>query len=178
MKTITVIIIGIILVSGTCFAHKDRIITVKEDGFLEGIPPKYGPAILQVEFAQQKADGAPITSITLNLGKKEIRIPICVTGLIQTQRMSDIKASASWYHSEEILPYYLQVIFYDPGYDKLRSANPGFSMLFNLHTGRLMQMEVIIVRNNGKSIQNVPVDFAGRCKSEELRSFVDDTRAP
>jgi hypothetical protein len=163
--------IGWILISGTCFAHSDRVITVKDDGSLEGIPSEYGPAIMRVEFAPPNTDDAPITSITLNLGKNRVRMPICVTGLLLTRRMSEIKASASWYHDEKDIPHYLNVEFFDPGYDKSRWANPGFSLLFNLRTGRLMQMEVMIVRENGKGIQNVPVDIAGRCKPEELKSF-------
>ena len=90
--------------------------------------------------------------------------------------MSEIKVSASWYHSEKILPYYLKVDFFDPGYDESRWANSAFSLLFNLRSGKLMQMEVIIVRDNGRSIQNVPVDITVRCSSKELRGFASDSR--
>jgi hypothetical protein len=61
-------------------------------------------------------------------------------------------------------------------YNKSRCENPGFSLLFNLRTSKLMQMEVIIVRDNGKSIQYVPVDFASRCNSGELKDFASNAR--
>ncbi|MEW6667361.1 MAG: hypothetical protein AB1512_19325 [Thermodesulfobacteriota bacterium] len=176
MKAITAIAVIWMLFSGTCFAHEDRIITVKDDGSLMGIPSAYGPAILHVEFAPPELGSAPITSITLHLGNNHVRIPICVTGLLRSQNLSEIRASASWYHDEKIVPYYLHLVFYDPGYDKSRWANSGFSLTFNLHTGKLMKMQVIIVRDNGKSMQSVPVDIAARCNSEELRGLVSDTR--
>jgi hypothetical protein len=51
-------------------------------------------------------------------------------------------------------------------YNKSRCENPGFSLLFNLRTSKLMQMEVIIV----------PVDFASRCNSGELKDFASNAR--
>jgi len=175
MKAIAVIIIGCILFSGTCFAHQDRFLTVRDDGVLEGLPPKYGPATLRIEFGPRNANNARSNiSITLTLGKNQVRIPKCVTGWLRTQRMGEIRASASWYHEEEILPYYLNVDFFDPGYKKFRYANSGFSLLFNLHTAKLMQMEIIIVRDNGETIQRVPVDLGAGCSMIEFKGFSSD----
>lgn len=176
MRVIIAIIIGCILASGSCLAHQDVLIAVKDDGRLEGIPSEYGPATLRVNFASPEAGDPPITSITLNLGKNQVRLPICVTGLLETRRLSEVKASASWYHDEEILPYYLHIDFFDPGYSGSRWANPGYSLLFNLHTGKLMEMKVTIVRDSGKRMQNVPIDLAARCKSAELRGFASNVR--
>ncbi len=176
MKAITAIVIGCLLLAETCFAHKDYIIAVNEDGTLEGIPSEYGPAAMHVEFAPQNSGSAPITSITLDLGKNRVRIPICVTGLLRTQRMGEIKATASWYHDETLIPYYLNIDFFDPGYNKLRWPNPGYSLLFDLHTGKLMEMDVHILRDSGRSVQQVPVDIRKRCKPEELRGFASDAR--
>jgi len=176
MKVILAIIVVFIVMSGNCFAHQDRIITVKNDGSLEGLPLDYSPATLRIEFAAQNEGGAPITSVTFNLGKNQVRLPLCITGLLQSRRITEVKASASWYHDEKILPYYLKINFFDPGYNQSRWANAGFSLLINLRTSKLMQMEVIIVRDDGKSIQNIPIDVAAQCNSEELGGFASDAR--
>ena len=171
MRAFSAIFIGIVLVSGVCSAHQDRIIIVNADGSLEGLPSEYGPANLHVEWSTQTTGGAPINSITLNLGKNRVSFPACLTGLFRTSSMSEILAKASWYHNESLLPYYLNVIFFDPGYDESRFYNQGFSLLFNLRTGKLMRIEVDIVRNSGITMQHVPVDLAERCTDEVIKRF-------
>ena len=147
---------------------------VKADGSLEGLPSEYGPANLHVEFAIEKPSGVPIaSSITLNLGKNRVSFPGCLTGLLQIRSMSQIGASASWYHDEGLLPNYLKVYFFDPGYDESRwPPDQGYySVLFNLRTGKLMKMEVNIVRDSGRFFQYVPVDLAQLCNGEVLKGF-------
>ena len=174
MRAFSAIFIGFVLISGVCSAHSDRSITVKADGSLEGLPAEYGPAYLHVEFAIQETSGVPIaSSITLNLGKNRVSFPGCLTGLLQIRSMSQIVATASWYHDEGLLPYYLKFYFVDPGYDESRwPPNQGYySLLFNLRTGKLMEIEVNIVRDSGRSMQSVPVDLAQLCKGEALKGF-------
>ena len=148
---------------------------VNADGSLEGLPSEYGPAYLHVEFALEERSALPIaSSITLNLGRNRVSFPGCLTGLLQIRSMSQIRASASWYHDEWLLPYYLKFYFVDPGYDESRwPPDQGYySLLFNLRTGKLMQMEVRIVRDGGKFSQFVPVDLAQLCKGELLKGFI------
>lgn len=144
MRAFIAIFIGFVLVSSVCSAHQDRSITVKADGSLEGLPSEYGPANLHVEFAVEKTSGLPIaSSITLNLGKNRVSFPGCLTGLLQIRSTNQIFASASWYHDEGLLPYYLKFYFVAPGYVESRwPPNQGYySLLFNLRTGTLMEME-------------------------------------
>ena len=147
---------------------------VNADGSLEGLPSEYGPANLHVKFALEERSALPIaSSITLNLGKNRVSFPGCLTGLLQIRSMSQIRASASWYHDEWLLPYYLKFYFVDPGYDESRwPPDQGYySLLFNLRTGKLMKMEVQIVRDAGKFSQYVPVDLAQLCNGEVLKDF-------
>ena len=172
MRAFSAIFIGFVLVSSVCSAHQDRIIMVKEDGSLVGLPPEYGPAYLHVKFALEERSALPIaSSITLILGRNRVSFPGCVTGLFQIRSMSQIVATASWYHEEGLLPYYLKFYFFDPGYDESRFYNQGYSLLFNLRTGELMEIEVNIVRDSGRSMQSVPVDLAQRCTGEVLKGF-------
>jgi len=166
-------IICLVLASGNCFAHKDRIITLRDDGYLEGLPSEYNPAILRIQFAPQNTDSASVTSISLDLGTNHVNIPLCVTGLLHSKRMNEIKLSSSWYHDESLFPHSLSVRFFDPGYKSNRWANNGFLLMFNLHTAKLIRMEVMIVHDNGKSMQSIPVDITDRCTHEERKEFLD-----
>ena len=161
----------LIFTSSACFAHEDRIVTINADGSLAGIPAEYGPATLRVNFSQQGAGGASIESIDLTLGENQVHLPTCVNGLINTREMSQIRASASWYHDEAILPYYLHFDFFDPGYNDSRWANSGYTLLFNLRNGRLIRMEVLVILDDGKGLQNIPVDVSDLCGAETLKSF-------
>lgn len=167
-----VLLAGFVL-SSVCLAHSDRSLEIKGDGKIFGLPAEYGPAALHVRFSGAEND-PPISEIVFNLGKNRTVLPVCVTGLLQTKSLEDISASASWYHEEDIIPYYLSLDFYDPGYKTKDWTTPGFSMIFNLRTGRLMGMQVNIRRENGRSVQEIPVDYSSRCTAEEIKAFASD----
>lgn len=173
MKTKCPVIIACVLVSSTCFAHIDRVITRRADGTLDGLPSEFQPARLHVAFSTPTARGAPIEAIELDLGENRIRLPPCVTGMLLTERVDEIGVSASWYHDDSIMPYYLVVTLRDPGYDPGTPFNAGYSLMFNLLTGKLMSMDVLIVRDQGRSLQNLPIDIEGRCRYEDVWQFFE-----
>lgn len=171
--------ICLLLISENCFSHKDRIITLSKDGHLEGLASEYSPASLHIQFAPRNTDSAAsIESISLDLGKNHVSIPICVTGLLHFQNVNQISIWASWYHDENLLPYYLGVDFYNPGYKGNHRANSGFMLMFNLRTAKLMQMKAMIVLNNGKVMQDIPVDIKDLCMPDELNNFFDAKQWP
>ena len=90
--------------------------------------------------------------------------------------MFSVRALASWYHEEKVLPYYLSVQLTDPGHNKESSYNSGYSLLFNLRTARLIKMEVQIASDGGNAVQFVPVDLSERCSPQELKGFKDAPR--
>lgn len=175
MKAAHPVVIAFILLSGTCFAHQDRVITLQSDGALDGLPAEFQPASLHVAFSPIPA-GA-VEAIELDLGKNRIRLPLCVTGILLTERVDEIKVSASWYHDESIVPYYLAVTFFDPGYDQGIPFNPGYSLMFNLRTGKLMSMDVLIVRDQGWALQNLPIHVESQCRHEDVSQFLDGPTA-
>jgi hypothetical protein len=178
MQRLQAFFLGLLLASGTCFAHKDRIVDIESDGTLSAIPVAFGPAALRIAFSDAGSGSPPVSSVELTLGARKISLPGCVTALLQTARPEDVRALASWYHDEKSFPYYLSVTFFDPGYHPQSGYNSGYSLLFNLRTARLIRMEVLIARNKGKALQSVPVDLAERCPRQELERFKDAWRPP
>ena len=111
--------LAIVSCSDVSSAHQDRVITIDDDGGLLGLPIEYGPAKLQIAFSTastQHGWAPPISSVVLSLGKNRTELPDCLTRILNSKSLTDVAISASWYHSEEHLPYYLNVMFLDPGY--------------------------------------------------------------
>ena len=81
MKTLIAIILSFLFIATNAHAHADRIIPIKSDGTLVGIPPEFGPSNLAIRFAQTNSAGPSITSIALRLGKNRITLPSCITSL-------------------------------------------------------------------------------------------------
>jgi len=161
----------VVLFTGACLSHTDTSVPWSLDGSLPNIPQEFGSASLSIDFSQQ-TDQTPVASIDLTLGKNRTHIPTCATSLLQTRNRNGIKVSASWYHQEIALPYYLQIVFFDPEFDQSQRFNPGYTLLFNLHTGKLMKMEANVVRQSGKGLQMIPVDVASLCRHNESRNFL------
>jgi hypothetical protein len=172
MRILRALTLCAVVASGVCNAHQDRIVEIGVDGTLVGIPAEFAPAKIQVAFTGA-ATGARISSLDLILGNRRTHLPICVTGVINSARLEDVRAYASWYHEEKERPYYLNVEFLDPGYKPASPHNPGYSLLFNLRTARLIQMTVLVSRENDKALQLLPLDLAAMCSKVELDAFKD-----
>ena len=82
--------------------------------------------------------------------------------------MSEVEATGSWYHDESTMPYYLNLSFFDPGYSARRWANPGVQLLFDLRTGKLIEVESLVVGDNDHSLRHVAIDLKSRCSPEVL----------
>jgi hypothetical protein len=171
MKSIRVAVLMFLGFGGTCLAHVDTRIILQSDGRLEGLPAEFGPASMKVEFAKPDSDVNAIESVTLTLGDSTVRLPPCLVGHVHTRSMGDIEVSASWYHVERRVPYYLNIRFLDSDSGGPRLERPAHSFLFDLRTAKVMRMEVVVVREGGKSRQILPVDMNALCWAEELEGI-------
>ncbi len=171
-----ILVLTVVFFGQTGSAHQDRVITIDRDGSLVGLPVEYGSAKLQVSFAtasNQAGWTPPISSVVLSLGKNRTQLPECLTRVLNSKSLNDIAISASWYHSEERLPYYLNVMFLDPGYT-VRDEAPGFRLLFNLRTAKLMRLEVMLLEHGGTIGRDLPLDVGELCEgSGDLAEIVD-----
>jgi hypothetical protein len=168
MKAVRVAVLAFFGFSRICLGHVDARILLHGDGRLEGLPAEFGPASMKVEFAKRGSDVNAIESVTLTLGSSTVRLPPCLVGHVYTTKLDDIVVSASWYHMETRVPHYLMVRFLDPGHQGPKLERSGYSFLFDLRSAKVMRMEVVIVREGGKSRQAVPVDMNALCGAEEL----------
>ncbi|GEM_PF-3714505 len=90
-----------------------------------------------------------------------------MTGLIHTQRLSDVFVTGSWYHNEAIVPYYVSVKFYEPGYVRGRTFNSSFNIVFNLHTAQVLSVQRFIADPSGNGGQYKNVALPKGCTMSE-----------
>lgn len=142
----------LMLVTGVASAHQDQIVTIQPDGSLLGIPKEFGPVFLRVTGLDA---AEPIVEF-ISGGHRNL-LPACLTENIKTRSSKEISTSASWYHRKSILPYYVNVEFYDPGYDNRRAYNSSFNILFNLQTSTIIKIERFVAKetDDGGQYQDV-----------------------
>ncbi|HEY0683458.1 MAG TPA: hypothetical protein VGD45_14080 [Steroidobacter sp.] len=149
----------LLLFAGTAVAHKDRMITIGSDGSLQGLPEKYQPARLIW------SDSVP--TLNLRIGAHETVLPSCLTSIFSLER-AELRVSASWYHDTSRLPPYI-------GIDIVHSVEGqtffnGFSLLFNLDTGELIQVDRVIATQSEERSQDV--EIAALCSGGEADTMV------
>ena len=153
-----------------CSAHQDMVIEIRKDGTFVGLPKEFTPASIEIEFSNSLTD-QPIRSLAITLSGNKVKIPAILLKMMNCQSIDAVVASASWYHDEKLLPYYMQIEFLEPGFDKLRPDNPGIVMLLNLRTGMVMEIRRIVITKPGQSWEGRLIDIEKLCSPRELKEF-------
>ena len=168
----------LILAASACtHAHQDVRIDIMPNGELVGLPDLYAPATLRVDF-QSTPEDSHIGSIELSIAGVRTVVPSCASALIMSRSISEVHASASWYHTRSRLPPYLTLSFLDPGADPTSWPLPRFSLTFNLETSRLISMVVHVARKNPESEQRLPVDLFSSCLNHQIDLFYSPLAQP
>lgn len=145
MRKTGVLLLLLSLFVGPAEAHRERIVQIDADGSIRDVPPGFGPVRLIVERL-----GSTNPLIGLRIGAHQTTLPDCVARTIRSTKAAEIRVTGSWYHDEtRSLPYYLNIQFFDPGYDATRSYNSSRQFLFNLHDARLIQAKEFEVNGSG-----------------------------
>jgi hypothetical protein len=150
---------GTLAICGAASANVDRILTLDQNGVIAGLPAQYSPAKLSFE---------PLAGITLQLGKSRTTVPQCLSRVLEKQERRNIQITGSWTGEESpTLPYYIDIKFYDPGFDASRVGNPGYSLIFSLETGKLLVMKRMEVLDEGRTIREQAVDLKSLCAQSQ-----------
>ncbi|MEK1941157.1 MAG: hypothetical protein AAAB16_12380 [Pseudomonas sp.] len=160
----------VFFISSKACAHKDVILPINEHGVISGIPPALGPGQLEMEFSWFQLP-TPVSKLVLHLGGKPLVFPKCLTRLLNTDALSKVEVSGSWFHDEAVLPYYLNIHFQDGTYDPYVSTFIGYSTLINLRTNTLLRMTEYSLQKGHKGDQQRDVDLESQCSPEELANF-------
>ena len=146
-KIILVFIIAVCMTFSTA-VHQDRLLKLDKHGDIHGLPKEYAPANFN------GSDGV------LMLGGKEITFPSCIFQYFQTSSNPDLQLSASWYHSKEIMPYYVKF----RSIKKLKGH--GYQILIDLKTLEVIQISELTKK--GKSYSQTEITPDAGCITEYL----------
>jgi hypothetical protein len=159
MRKTSALLLLLSLFVGPAKAHQDRIVQIGADGSILDIPPALGPVRLIV-----KGLGSTNPFVQLRIGAHQTTLPDCVARTIRSTKASDIQVSGSWYHDEKrSLPYYLNIRFFDPGYDRTRAYNSGREFLFNLHDASLIHAQEFKANGSGNGGQSRALQLPAGC---------------
>ena len=136
------------LLSHAAYAHMDRKLTLAPDGSIPEIPASLGKVVLKISGLDA---GTP--SVEFDVDSNKDILPTCLTRFIHTRLLSDVELTGSWYHNEDILPYYVTVRFREPRADPASISDDAFEILFNLHNARVLEMK----RYVGNTIEKLKV---------------------
>lgn len=163
MRKFSATLLILALFAGSAEAHRDRILHVKADGSIPDIPTEFGQARLIV-----KGLGSEKPLIQLRIGSHQTTLPPCVAQMIRTRSAAEIQVTGSWYHDEKAsLPYYLDVQFFDPGYDPKRSYNSSHEFLFNLHNAKLINAKTFKATEAGDGGQSMALTLPPGCNLDQ-----------
>jgi hypothetical protein len=149
MRKFSAALLVVLLATSAAYAHRDRILRLTPNGSIPEIPAIFGRAYLTVSGL-----GTDNPLIQLKIGTHQTTLPACVARLIRTTSQKDIRLTGSWYHDESVLPYYININFYDPD----RSSY--YKILYNLHNARIIELK----RFNSKG-GPTDVILSASCKS-------------
>lgn len=103
-------------------AHKDRILELDNEGNIIGLPQEFSPA----KFYFDKK--------VLQIKNKIIVFPKCFHSYFGRNKNNILYLSASWYHSKEIMPYYINFHFWE------NQNHNSYQILIDLETLELIEI--------------------------------------
>nr|WP_294927135.1 hypothetical protein [uncultured Flavobacterium sp.] len=145
MKTLF-ILISFLFLTNADVIHKDRRLQIDNNGNIIGLPKQFNPA----KFDRNKKK--------LRINNKELIFPKCMNYYFDQHKKTKFNLSASWYHSKDIMPYYLNFDISD------KSGNYGYTILIDLETLELIDINQLI--REGNTTYNPKVELGKKCLTE------------
>lgn len=143
---VLLMVISFMLFTDSNLMHQDTPLQVDKNGNINGLPNKFSPA--KFNFDKKY----------LRLNDKEIVFPDCLNKYFNDHEKPKLNLSASWYHSKDIMPYYLNFDI------SQKNIDYGYTVLVDLET-----LELIYVRKSitkGNSVYNLKIELEEECLDE------------
>jgi len=153
--TIAVGFLAAVALAPPGWAHEDMIFPIENDGRLSRIPQEFGPVFLKV----QGASGSPL--VELEFRARSVSLEPCLGRLFFLPEGERVRAMGSWYHDLTLLPPY--VSFELPQKTAGHGFFDGYSLLFNLETGGLLELQRHTVEPSGKGVKMESLPTASPC---------------
>ena len=145
MKTF-LILISFLFLTNSNVMHQDTYLKIDKKGNIIGLPKKFSPS----EFDLNKKK--------LRINDIEVIFPKCLNYYFEEYKNPKVNLLASWYHSKEIMPYYLIFKIHD------NDVNYGYKILVDLETLELIYVNKFI--REGNTTYNPKVELDEKCLTQ------------
>lgn len=137
---VVLIIITILLLNVSSPIHQDTPLKIDKNGNIIGLPKEFGNS----KFDSEKG--------YLKINNKEIIFPQCVRQYFYIHNKPKLNLSASWYHSKDIMPYYLNfnISQSDKDYE--------YTILVDLETLELIYINITLKQENSSHEHRIELD--------------------
>jgi hypothetical protein len=143
---IFLILVSFLFLTNTDVVHQDTPLQIDKNGDIIGLPNKYRPA----KFNKSEK--------ILRIRNKTLVFPKCITEYFEEHKNPKLNLSASWYHSKDIMPYYLNFDISD------NETNYSYTVLVDLETLELIYVNK--VTREGNSFFNKELELGKNCLSD------------
>ena len=127
---ILLIFISFLFLNNSNAVHQDTPLKIDKNGNIIGLPKKFGPA--KFNFEKKK----------LRINNKKVIFPKCLNSFFEKHENPKLNLSASWYHSKEIMPYYLNFSISDT------NSKYTYGILVDLETLELIYVNKSFMEGN------------------------------
>ena len=145
MKTF-LILVSFLFLTNTDLVHQDTPLQIDKNGDIIGLPNKYSPS----KFDKSEK--------ILRIRNRILVFPECITEYFEEHKNPKLNLSASWYHSKDIMPYYLNFDISD------KKTNYSYTVLVDLETLELIYVKK--VTQKGNSFFNEEIELDESCLNE------------
>ena len=142
MNTLLILISFLFLTDSNAI-HQDTPLQMDKKGNIIGLPKEFSPAKFDLDKKY------------LRLNDKEIVFPNCLNIYFEKHERPKLNLSASWYHSKDIMPYYLNFDISD------NNVNYGYTILIDLETLELIYVNKSISEEN--AIYSPKIELNEQC---------------
>ena len=164
-KNIIFLAFAMVLPISPSAAHQDTLFQRSANGSLGGLPHSYLPASLGVV----KAGDGQLVNVTLVLSGQRNELPQCLAQLFDIPDPKKMTTSGSWYHDLSLLPPYLSINL--PTQTAENGFYDGHSLLFNLKTADLIQVQRHRVGMDSVGMSYEDINLSNICTAEEIEQL-------
>lgn len=129
MKTF-LILLSFLFLTTSDILHEDTPLKIDNNGNIIGLPNEYSPA----KFDTNKK--------ILRIRNRILLFPKCITHYFDEHKNPKLNLSASWYHSKDIMPYYLNFSISD------ENSKYTYMIIVNLETLELIEVSKAFMEGN------------------------------
>lgn len=134
------ILISFLFLTNSNVMHQDTPLQIDKNGNIIGLPKEFRDAKFNLEKGY------------LKIKDKEIIFPRCINYYFDIHEKPKLNLSASWYHSKDIMPYYLNFDISE------KNKDYGYTILVDLETLELIYVEISIEQGNTTYNHRIELD--------------------